>query len=117
GRKFINEMKYIAVIGTSISITVAIVLEPAITNFSAVYYILVITLIYMHVGLTIYSVLYSLSIMVYMGIFQEGIGVTTEMLAPYFLYFIMIAILSFALLRVSYFMVRNIEDANAQTEK
>lgn len=117
GRKLVHQTKYIAIIGTTISITAAIVLEPAITNFSAVYYVLVITLIYMHVGLTIYSVIYSLGIMVYMSFFQDSIGVTPEMISPYFLYFIMISILSFALLRVSHFMVKNIEESNAQTEK
>lgn len=113
----INQMKYVAVIGTTLSITAAIVLEPSITHFSSVYYILVITLIYMHLGLTIYSVIFGLGLIIYMSFFQTDIGMTDDMISPYFFYYIMISILIFALLRVSQFMVQNIEKSNLQTEK
>lgn len=109
-------MRYVAIIGTSISITVAIVLEPSITNFSSVYYLLILTLIYMDLPLTVYSIIYGLGIMIYMSFYQD-IGVTNEMLMPYFLYYILIAILMFAFLRVSNFMIRTIEEANEKSEQ
>lgn len=113
----VKQMKYIAIIGTTLSITAAIILEPSITHFSSVYYILILTLIYMDLGLTIYSVLYGLGLIIYMSFFQEDIGLTAEMISPHFFYYIMIAILIFALLRVSHYMLQNIEKSNEQTEQ
>lgn len=116
-KAFTEQMKYVAVIGTTISIAAAIILEPSTAHFVSVYYILIITLIYMHLGLTIYSVLFGLGLMSFMAFFQDGVELTEHMISSYFFYYIMIAILIFALLRVSHFMDQNIEKSYAQTEQ
>src|SRR5699024_6162117 len=113
---FIHQMKYVAIIGTTFSIAAAIILEPSIAHFSSVYYILIIMLIYMDLGLTIYSILFGLGLMIYMAFFQSGIELTEDMTSSYFFYYIMISILIFSLLRVSQFMIQNIEMSYSQTE-
>lgn len=115
-KKLIPYLKYVAIVGSSISITVAIVAEPSITHYSSVYYLLVLALIYMDLPLTIYSVIYGLGLVIYMSFFQSGLTIESDMISPYIFYYIMVSILIFALLRVYHFMLKNIEDSIEQSE-
>lgn len=116
-KRFLHELKYVAVIGTSLTIAVAIIYEPSVTNIAAIYYIIVLTLIYMHTALTIYSIVFGGGLLVYVLFFQEGLGVTPDMYQPYIFYYLTISILIFALLRVSNHMLKENREAQKQTEQ
>lgn len=110
-------LKYVAIIGSSISITVAIILEPSITHISSVYYLIVLALIYMDSILTVYSIIFGFGLLCYIIFIQDGIGIESEMIQSYLFYYIMTAILIFALLRVSRFMLDKIEEAFTKSDQ
>lgn len=115
-KTLVPHLKYVAIIGTSLSITIAIVLEPSIAHMASVYYLLVIALIYMDVKLSAYSIVFGLGLLVYMLFFQDGLKVPEVDISSYIFYFVMISILILAFLRVSYFLERRIDESFVETE-
>lgn len=115
-KTLVRQLKYVAIIGSSLSITVAIVLEPSVAHTTSVYYLLVISLIYMDVILSAYSIIYSFGLLIYMLFFQDSLTIPPDEVSSYLFYFIMISILIFAFLRVSYFLEKRIDESFQETE-
>jgi methyl-accepting chemotaxis protein len=117
-RRWINYIKYIA-IGTSvISTTLSVIMQPDTMNVFSIYFLVILTLIYMETKLTISAVIYGFILLLYMLIGQgDKIGVNSDSIATYFIYYILISVLLFSLLRVTRFLNKDMELSRLETER
>ncbi|WP_186576045.1 methyl-accepting chemotaxis protein [Aquibacillus kalidii] len=117
-RKAIFHIKYIAIVGTILSTTLSIVTTPSQMNFITIIYIIILALIYMDTKLSIATGIYGLLVVIYISVAQgEKLGLSETDQATYFIYFILIAIVTFALIRISNFMMKEIDESRAAAEK
>ncbi|MDL4838942.1 methyl-accepting chemotaxis protein [Aquibacillus rhizosphaerae] len=117
-RKWIFYIKYIAIIGSALSTSYSVFTSPATTNFISIIYLVILALIYMDMKLSIFVNLYGFLLVCYMVSFQasilgleEGSGVT------YIIYYALISIVAFALLKISSNMIKQINTSREEAEQ
>lgn len=117
-RKGIHFLKYWA-IGSSAFITAyTVVNTPTETSVLSVFYIVILAFIYMNVKLSIISIAYGLGLLLYMLIFQaKDIDWEEGSTSTYIIYYFIISLLLFSLLRVSQFFMKQTEDARTKQEE
>lgn len=116
-RKSIFKIKYIAIVGTALSTTYSVLSTPSTINFIIILYLVFLTLIYMNMKLSIIVNLYGFLLMVYMIIFNSDIFSSQEDLAAiYLIYYFLFSVVAFSLLKVSNYMISQIETARNQSE-
>src|SRR5690554_4429348 len=109
-RKWIGYIGYIAIVGTAISITATSVFSPTMTNVLGIFYFLILTMIYMHYWTVIVSGIYGLFVLiVVINSQKDSAYFNSEEGITYYIYYILICILLFSLLKVSNHVSREME--------
>ncbi|MCD1258805.1 chemotaxis protein [Paenibacillus athensensis] len=117
-KKLIHYLCYLAVLSCGVSTTVVIFQNPNATNVFSIYYFMITILIFMKMTPWLVSAAWSLGLMIYMLTAQKDQLHLDEQTAPtYIIYFILLGIAMFAVLKVSAFMTRNTEIARDEAEK
>ncbi len=115
-RKWIFHIKYIAIIGSALSTTYGIVTAPNAMSIISMIYLVILTLIYMDMKLSIAINVYGILLLAYMFIFHSDIF-TPDQAVSYGIYYALILIVSFSSLRISNFMFKQIEEARKKAEE
>ncbi|MEN2766919.1 methyl-accepting chemotaxis protein [Ornithinibacillus xuwenensis] len=116
-RKWIFQIKYIAIIGTALSTTYSMLTTPDSTNIITLFYLVILTLIYMNLKLSIFVNVYGLLLIGYMMFFQSEIFSAKEgSEITYLIYYALIMIVTFSLLKVSDYMMKQIETSRSEAE-
>ncbi|TLS48441.1 chemotaxis protein [Paenibacillus antri] len=115
-RVWIMKLKYVAVIGSALSSLYTIVSSPDATNVFSVYYLLVLTLIYMSMPLMIAIETYSFGLLIFL-LFVQDTGIAPDKASTYLIYFVLISILLFSLLRVSNHLMKDTERSRSDAEE
>jgi len=116
-KKLIHYLCYLAVLASGVSSTVVILQRPDITNVFSVYYFMITILVFMKMIPWLISAAWSLGLIIYMITAQrEQLHLDPQTVPTYVIYFILLGISMFAVLKVSSFMTRNIETAREEAE-
>ncbi|WP_159884667.1 methyl-accepting chemotaxis protein [Paenibacillus puerhi] len=101
-RKWIMQTPYIAVLGSAVTTFVTIAMNPDSTNVFSMYYVIFLALIYMDFKLTLLTQLLALGQLLYMLFGQKDqIVLAPGAEATYLIYFLLINIIVFCILRVT----------------
>jgi methyl-accepting chemotaxis protein len=111
----VMKLKYVAIAGSALTTLHTILTNPDAMNVFSIYYLLVLTLIYMSMPLLIAVETYSFALLVYM-FFVQDTGVPADKASTYFIYFVLISIVLFSLLRVSNHLMKETERSRMETE-
>lgn len=116
-RKWIFKIKHIAIVGTALSSAFGVIAAPTTLNIISIIYLVILTLIYMEMKMSIVINAFGFLLMVYMLVFDADIFGTQEDLGfIYIIYYVLIAIVTFSLLKVSNYMLAQVETARNQGE-
>ncbi|MFB9328429.1 methyl-accepting chemotaxis protein [Paenibacillus aurantiacus] len=112
-RKGIRVIGYYAIAGTLVSSTYLMVATPDLNNVFLIYYAIMMSLIYMRLPLTAGVSLWGLGLLIFL------ISKTDDSSAAsaYVIYYLLLNILFFSLLRVSNYVMKEIEASRAETEQ
>lgn len=117
-RRFIGGMGYLAIVGTGISTLISVTMAPDVTNIFSVYYLVVMSLIFMNVRILLLGSLYGFGVMLYMLFgMKDELGITDQEQSTYLIYFLLISTLFFCLYFVSNGLMRHMEQARLETER
>lgn len=117
-RKGIHFIKYWAIGSSAIITTYTIINTPSETSVLSVFYILILAFIYMNLKLSIISIIYGLALLLYMLVFQAKLINWEEgSTATYIIYYVIISLLLFSLLKVSQFFMKQTEESRTLTEE
>ncbi|MCI3923971.1 methyl-accepting chemotaxis protein [Paenibacillus sp. TRM 82003] len=117
-RKFVMQVQYIAVVGSVLSSSVSFFLSPDATNVFSLYYLLMLVLVYMNLPMIIAVEAYGFGLLLYM-IYGNGdaAGVDPASGITYIIYYILISIMIFSLLRVSRHLQKDMDTARLRSEE
>ncbi|WP_416147481.1 methyl-accepting chemotaxis protein [Salipaludibacillus sp. HK11] len=117
-RRWIFHIKYIAIIGSALSTTFSVITAPTTMNVITVFYLVILTLIYMDMKLSIGINIYGFLIICYMLFFQADVLALEEGAEfTYIIYYLLISVVTFSLLKVSNYMIKQIEDSRKKAEE
>ncbi len=113
-----NVLPYIAIVGSFLSSLITSIQEPSLYSFLSAYYLLIVATIYMQLKPFITGFVLALILSLYILIGQADVlDITQEALTTILIYFILISLVIFALLRSSSYLMKDIETAHVETEK
>lgn len=112
-RKGIRVIGYYAVAGTLISSTYLIVVTPDLYNVFLIYYAIVMSLIYMRLPLTAGVSAWGLGALIYLVSQSEDSSAASASI----IYYVLLNILFFSLLRVSKYVMTETEQARSEAEQ
>ncbi|MFC4101220.1 methyl-accepting chemotaxis protein [Paenibacillus xanthanilyticus] len=112
-RKGIRVIGYYAIAGTLVSSTYLMIVTPDLNNVFLIYYAILMSLIYMRLPLTAGTSAWGLGMLIFL------ISQTDDRNAAsaYVVYYVLLNILFFSLLRVSNYVMKEIEASRAETEQ
>lgn len=117
-RKAIGLIKYIAIGANVISTSISILMSPSATNVFSIYFLIILTLIYMEMKLTAPILVYGLLMLIQSTVIQgEEVGISSANVSSYFIYYVLIAILLLSLQKVSRNLIEDMESAREETER
>ncbi|MRN51822.1 chemotaxis protein [Paenibacillus sp. LC-T2] len=109
-RVWIQHICYFAVVSSIVSSAISLEMSPNIANTFSIYYLIILTMIFMKLWPTIISLIAGFVMLYYMVVMQKDILHIDSTSAPtFFIIYILIAVLLFALLRVSTQLIKNME--------
>ncbi len=111
----IMQLKYVAIVGSSVTSLHTVLTNADVTNVFTIYYLLVLTLIYMSMPLLIAMETLGFGLLLYL-LFVQDTGVPVEKASTYVIYFVLISIVLFSLLRVSNHLMQETERSRAESE-
>lgn len=116
-RKWIYSIPYIAVSGTAVSSTITLFTNPSVTNILSIFFLVLLSLIYMNKLLTILAQVYGLGMLILMMTVQSDVIHFEEgSQATYIIYYILISIIIFALLYVSDYVMKQMRESHQKSE-
>lgn len=117
-RKYIAHIGHIAIFGSWITTAFTMITEPTAMNVFSIYYLLVLSMIYMNSVTVTLTILYGLGAHVYMFTVQANqIQVGQEEIMTYFVYYILVSVVIFFILRATNYLSKQIEESRAEAEK
>ncbi|WP_257535888.1 methyl-accepting chemotaxis protein [Metabacillus litoralis] len=116
-RKLVMYLSYLAVLGSAVSTSITLLLQPSALNVFSIYYLIILALIYMNKKLSILTQIYGLFMLLYMLYAQsETISIPEEDKITYIIYYLLITILILSLLQVTQHMMKQVEESRKNTE-
>jgi methyl-accepting chemotaxis protein len=117
-RKFIHYLCYFAVITSGISTTVQLIGKSDVTNIFSVYYMMIMALIFMKMLPWLISAVWGLALVLYQFVGQkDALQIDPQTAPTYLIYFFLISVLMFAVLKVTGYMHKSMEEARTQAEQ
>ncbi|MGG1517419.1 methyl-accepting chemotaxis protein [Paenibacillus oryzisoli] len=117
-RKFIHYLCYFAVITSGISTTVQLINKSDAMNIFSIYYMMIMALIFMKMLPWLISAAWGLCLVLYQFIGQkDALHIDPTTVPTYLIYFFLFSLLMFAVLKVSGYMNKSMEEARTQAEK
>ena len=90
-RKLVMYLSYLAVLGSAVSTSITLLLQPSALNVFSIYYLIILALIYMNKKLSILTQIYGLVMLLYMLYAQsETISIPEEDKITYIIYYLLI---------------------------
>lgn len=116
-RVWIHHICYFAVSASIISSSVSLITSPNIANTFSIFYMLILSMIFMKLWPTLISIVAGFVMLYYILIIQKDTIQLDSTSAPtFFILYILIAVLLFALLKVSTQLIKNMELSTNQAE-
>lgn len=115
-KRFIPYFCYLAVGLTASNTTVMVFTQPDLSNIFQIYFFIIITLIYMRLSLIAASA-YGLGLLIYMIKTTKEFEMSSDLASKYVIYFILINIVLFSLLRVTNYVLREMAQSRKTTEE
>jgi methyl-accepting chemotaxis protein len=116
-RYCITYLRYIVTACYGLTTTINIVMGPDISNIVLLYFMIFVILIYMDTKLTIFAQLYGFGLLLYMIIGQKDLmNLSDEAKPTFIIFYIIISVVVFSILRVSSQLFRQIEKAFTETQ-
>jgi methyl-accepting chemotaxis protein len=115
-RRFIDGNKYIAIGGTLLSTTLSTVMSPDITNVFTIYFMIIMTLIYMKYRLTVPVSAFGFGLLLYI-LYGQGLAAQIGNSSTYIIYFILFNVLFFSMLKVFNYLSAQMSEAYADASK
>lgn len=117
-RRFIPYLGYFAVLSSCISTFYSILNEPSMTNILSVYYLIVLSLIFMNLAILILgSVIGLVQTILIVYTQHDKLQMPEENQLTYIIMFLLINALFYCLYAVSRQMMKKVEESRAQTER
>ncbi|QGQ94066.1 chemotaxis protein [Paenibacillus psychroresistens] len=117
-RIWIHYICYFAVVGSILSSYSSVSQTPSVANTFSIFYLLILSMIFMKLWPTIISVLSGFAMLLYILVGQKDqIHLEPNTETTYYIIYILISILLFALLRVSTQLIKSMEVARSQAEQ
>jgi methyl-accepting chemotaxis protein len=114
-RKWIMLNPYIAVVGSLLATTVTLVMSPSATNVFSIYFLIILALIYMNFKMTLAVQIYGFGMLLYM-LYGQPITLEKDAEITYIIYYVLISVLIFSLLKVTRNLMRQMEQTRQETE-
>jgi|HigsolmetaGSP11D_1036233.scaffolds.fasta_scaffold03697_5 methyl-accepting chemotaxis protein len=117
-RLWIRQLGYIAIIGYSLTNFYTIISMPALTNFLTIYFLLLLSVVFNHLRLSLITHAIALAELFYMLIGQASIlQIDNQLAGTYLVYYLVIAGLMLALRSIVSATNRDMERARADSER
>jgi AraC-like DNA-binding protein len=114
-RRLIQYIGYIAITGSALSSTLTLLSNPQITHILSIYFTLFLALIYMERRTMIVVNAYGFILLLYI-LYGQQTNAANQDGITYVIYYILISILIFALLKVSNHVSKDMDDARKEAE-
>ncbi|MEW9702385.1 methyl-accepting chemotaxis protein [Paenibacillus sp. SI8] len=117
-KKLIHYLCYFAIVASGISTTIQLVQTPDLTNVFSIYYLMIMALVFMKLLPWLISAVWGFLQVIYMITAQkEVLHLDPKVGTTSVIYFILIAVFMFAVLKVSGHMTKSLSEARAQSEQ
>ena len=115
-KKYIRYISYISVFSMALNIGIQSFVQPTMASFFAVYYLIVLAIITLQIVITSITLVYSLTITLYLAFGNTGIPMTLKDKQQALLMVVLVSIMVFLLLRVTNTLMNNMKKAREQSE-
>lgn len=116
-RVLIAYIGYIAIAGTCITTGYTMITQPDPTNVFSIYYLLLLSMIYMNTKTVAVVGIYGLANIIYMFTVQaSALQLPPEAMTTYIIYYILINIIIFSVLQVTNYISKQIEESRKEAE-
>lgn len=118
-RKYIHQMAVIAITGVAVTVLIPVVNSPSPSSLFTIYYLLVLALITLRLGLTTCTMILGLGLMLYLCLEKAdaiSLGAQDDASTIIVMY-LLVCFMMFLLLRVTKALMRNMNTAREKTEK
>jgi|GEM_PF-1082855 len=117
-RKGISAMGYFAVLSSCVSTLSTVLMSPNLTNVFSVYYLVVMSLVFMNLRLLLISTLVGLGMMIeILYIQKDKLQFADDVQLTYMIYYVLITTVFFCLFAVSRQLMKRMDEAREQTER
>ncbi|MBP1991447.1 methyl-accepting chemotaxis protein [Paenibacillus eucommiae] len=116
-RRLIQTICYFAVLSSAASSISQIFLNPSVSNTFSLFYLLILAMIFMKLWPIVISISIGFAMLLYMMTVQiDDLLIASSEASSYIIIYVLIAVMLFALLRVSTQMIKSMEAAREQAE-
>ncbi len=117
-RKGISALGYFAVLSSCVSTLSTVLMSPNLTNVFSVYYLVVMSLVFMNLRLLLISTLVGLGMMIeILYIQKEKLQFADDVQLTYMIYYVLITTVFFCLFAVSRQLMKRMDEAREQSER